>query len=414
MARDINNRSPEFVGLDQKIWMTAETGGFGAAATGGLFPTGTDAIEHTTASVDFTIPRDASATRSGRSVVTRLSGKRQVKFSLESYIIPGTPDGSQHPTLPDSHLLMLSAFGICNQTNPAVIEYQLGHASTNSIRVLEEGTHMSRLAYGCVIDTLTFTLPGDGKAMMKAEGFGQDVKVAGQTLIAATATATNVLTLTTGEGARFEVGAYVDVIDATDGSTRIAAARQISAADTSSITVGGAAITAAIGSIVIGAAPDFSADSSADALLGLQGTFTTALMGTVDCQLMSAEISIKNNYTQKDFLYGTSEICGFIADKRRDVSIKLEVLLTKDNFEFYMNNKQFLADNLSITLAPQDIPAPINSATGRTWTFSFPRVEFNVPAIEMPADGYMKLTLDGVAMAVDTNTLDTEMTLNIS
>lgn len=414
MARDLKNRSPEFVGLDQKFWMTKETGGYGDQASGGLIPIATDAIEHTSGSLDFKIPREDSATRSGRSVVTRLSGKRSVKFSMENYIIPGTPDGSNHPTLPDSHLLLLSAFGICTETDVTKKVYSLGHASTTSIRVLEEGTHFSRLAYGCVVDALTFTLPGDGKAMMKSEGFGQDVKVAGESALAADSTASNTLTVATGEGSRYEVGAYVDVIDQVDGSTRKAASRKITAISGDALTVAGSALTAVTGDYVIGAAPDFTADSSENALLGLQGTFTTALLGTIDCQLISAEISLKNNYTQKDFLYGTSEICGFIADKRRNVGIKLEVLLTKANFAFYMNNKKFLADDLTITLAPQDIPAPINSATGRTWKFHFPRVEFDVPSIEQPADGYVKLTLDGTALATSTNTLDTEMTLEIS
>lgn len=414
MARDLLNRSPEFVGLDQKFWMTKETGGYGYQATGGLIPIATDAIETVSGMLDFKIPREDSATRSGRSVVTRLSGKREVKFSMENYIIPGTPDGSNHPTLPDSHLLLLSAFGICDESVATKKLYKLGHASTTSIRVLEEGTHFSRLAYGCVVDSLTFSLPGDGKAMMKAEGFGQDVKVAGESTVAADVTAANVVTVATGDGARFEVGAYVDIIDQANGNTRKASSRRIDSKAGDALTLSGAAITCLTDDIVIGAAPDFTADSSEDALLGLQGTFTTALLGSIDCQLISAELTLKNNYTQKNFLYGTSQICGFVADKRRNVGVKLEVLLTKDNFAFYMNNKQFLADDVTITLAPQDIPAPINSATGRTWKFRFPRVEFNVPSIEQPADGYVKLTLEGVAMATDANTLDTEMTLEIS
>lgn len=414
MARDLLNRSPEFVGLDQKFWMAKETGGYGDQATGGLIPVSTDGIEHVSGTVDFKIPREDSATRSGRSVVTRLSGKREVKFSMENYIIPGTPDGSNHPTLPDSHLLLLSAFGICDETVATKKTYKLGHASTTSIRVLEEGTHFSRLAYGCVVDTMTFSLPGDGKAMMKSEGFGQDVKVAGESTLAADVTAANAITLQTGEGARFEIGAYVDVIDKANGNTRKAASRRIDNKVGDTLTLSGAAITALTDDIVIGAAPDFTADSSENALLGLQGSFTTALLGSIDCQLISAELVLKNNYTQKNFLYGTSQICGFIADKRRSVSVKLEVLLTKDNFAFYMNNKQFLADDVLITLAPQDIPAPVNSATGRTWKFHFPRVEFNVPSIEQPSDGYVKLTLEGTALATDANTTDTEMTLEIS
>jgi hypothetical protein len=414
MARDLKNRSNEFLGLDQKFWMIQETGGYGDAATGGLVPTSAGAFEHTTGNIQFNIPREDGTSRSGRSVVYRLSGKREVKVTMETYIIPGTPDGSNHPTLPDTHLLLLSVFGAIDESDPTKKVYKLGSSAATSIRMLEEGTHFSRLASGVVMDSVTFSLPGDGKAMMKFEGFGQDVKVAGQALLANDVTASNDLPVETGMGGRYELGAYVDVIDGTDGSTRKAASRKITAIVGDTLTVDGAAITATTGDYVIGAAPDFVADSGEHALIGLQGTFQTTLLGTVDCELISAEISLKNNYTQKNFLYGTSKICGYIPDKRRSVSVKLEVLLSQKNFDFYMNNKKFLADNLTITLAPSDIPSPMDSATGRTVSFKFPKVEFNVPNLEQPSDGYVKLTLEGTAMAVDANTLNTEMTLEIA
>ncbi len=94
--------------------------------------------------------------------------------------------------------------------------------------------------------------------------------------------------------------------------------------------------------------------------------------------------------------------------------VKLEVLLTRDNIEFYTNNKTFVADDLTITLAPQDIPAPENSATGRTLTFNFPRVEFNVPKIDQPTDGFVKLSLEGTALCSDPATTDDEMTLTVT
>ncbi len=413
MSRDFLNRANEFVGIDQRLWVITETGGFGSAATGGLIPTSTNALEHVSAKIDFNIPREDAAHRSGRSRVTRLSGKKEVKVSYEGYIIPGTPSGS-NPTLPDIHPFLLSAFGACNETVATEKLYSFTRASTSSFRLLEEGTHFSRLAMGCVADSLTFTLPGDGKAMFKMEGFGQDAVSSGQSLAAALGTSVNAVTVTTGDGVKFEEGSYIDIILASDGSTRTAASRLISDVTGDVITFGGAPVTFAAGAIIVGAAPDFSADSAQNALLGLKGTFTSGAFGALDCDLLSAEISIKNNYTPKNFVYGTDKICGFVADKRRDVSIKIDILLTKDNYAFYQANKNFTADNLVITLAPQEIPAPINAAAGRTFTFTFPKVEFSIPQIEQPGDSYVKLSLEGVAFSTDVNTPNAEMTLKIS
>ncbi len=419
MARDLLNRSNTFVGLDQRLWLVTETGGYGRDATGGLFPIAANGVEHVNMKIDYNIPREDAAHRSGRSRVVRLSGKKEVKFSLETYIIPGTPSGG-NPTLSDVHPMLLSAFGKVDLTDPAKIVYGLTRASALSFRFLEEGSHFSRLAMGCVADVVTFTLPGDGKAMVKFEGFGQDVVSAGESTALSAGAAVNVVEVEIGTGQRYEIGSYIDIIDATDGNTYKAASRRITAISEGTgvgggdeLTFTGAAATFAIGDIVIGSAPDFTADSAADALLGLKGSLTTAAFGTLDCDLLSAEITLKNNYTPKSMVYGTDSICGFIADKRREVGLKFDILLTKDNFDFYQRNKNFIADQVEIVLAPQEIPAPINAAAGRTMRFKFDKVEFNIPAIEQPGDSYVKLTLEGVALAQSVNDNNNEFSLEI-
>lgn len=419
MARDLLQRSNTFVGLDQRLWVILETGGYGVAATGGLFPIATDGIEHVNAKIDYTIPREDAAHRSGRSRVVRLSGKKEVKFSYEGYIIPKAPTGN-NPNLPDAHPFLLSAFGQVDETNPAKKIYKLTRASADSFRFLEEGSHFSRLAVGCVADAVTFTLPGDGKAMMKVEGFGQDVISAGESTALAAGAAVNVVEVQIGAGKRFDLQSYIDIIDKTDGNTYKAQSRRVTAIGLATgpnggdeLTFSGAAVTFAIDDIVVGAAPDFTADSSADALLGLKGSLTSANFGTLACDLLSAEISMKNNYTPKNMVYGTDQICGFIADKRREVSLKFDVLLTKDNYDFYQANKSFIADSVEITLEPQQIPAPINAAPGRRMKFVFDKVEFNIPTIEQPGDSYIKLTLEGVALGQSVNSGNNEFSLEI-
>lgn len=402
------------MGIDQRVWTCLESGGFGVDATSGEFPQATDGIEHTSCKIDFNIPRDDAAHRSGRSKVTRLSGKKDVKFSFETYIIPTEPTGN-NPNLPDSHPMLLSVFGACAEGDTSKKVYTLARTSTTSFRLLEEGTHFSRLAVGCVCDTVTFTLPGDGKAMVKFEGFGQDAFFCGESTLSIGATA-NTLTLQTGHGSRFEVGGYVDVIDKDDGDTVKAQSREITGINGDVLTVDGAVITADTSDIVIGSTPNaFTAEPSENALLGLKGSFETDNFGTIDADLLSAEISVKNNYSPRANTYGTSKITGFLADKRREVSVKLEILLTKDNVDFYTTNKVFTADGLTITLEPQDIPAPaVSDGDARTFTFSMPRVEFNVSALEQPSDGPIKLTLEGTCLSTDTETQGAELSLEIS
>lgn len=518
--RNLLNRSFEVLGVDQKIWLSLETGGYGMDATAGLLPVAGGAVEHITANIKFDIPREDSAARSGRSLVTRLSGKKEVEVAYESYIIPGTPDNLGNPTLPPAHPLFLSAFGNIDLTDPAKIVYLLSRLNDKSFRMLEEATHYSRLAVGCVADKLTFQLPGDGKAMISVEGFGQDVFAAGEAKLAqaltgaaqaasvviqdltytsvvlsangnlitiaytaggtagaevvtvvgqaisvqiesgvstatqvkaaidgfpaaaalvtvaisgvggdpqVTAAAVNLsgglaadeLKVETDKGQLFEVGMSIDTIAAADGNTTPNSAKLILSIGTGVnkdiIKVSTALAAALQGDFVIGHAPaTYDPISSENALLGLKGTFTVVGYTVGNCELISAEISITNNFTKKDFIYGTSRICGYIPDKRRNVGVKLEVLLNRDNFAFYMRNKQFIAEDVTITLEPQDIPAPVFlTSTGRTFKFQMPRVEFNIPPIEQPGDKYVTLSLEGFAMASDNSTTDDELVLTI-
>ncbi len=64
MSRNLLNRSYESLGLDQKLWIAQETGGYGEKATGGLIPLAAGAVEHITFDLGFDIPREDSAARS--------------------------------------------------------------------------------------------------------------------------------------------------------------------------------------------------------------------------------------------------------------------------------------------------------------------------------------------------------------
>lgn len=521
MGRNLLNRSYEVLGLDQRVWISQETGGYGEAATGGLLPQAAGAKEHINAKIGFNIPREDSAARSGRSVAVRLSGKKEVEWEWESYIIPGTPDNLGNPTLPPLHELIVSCFGAVDLSDPTKVVYKLSRLNDKTFRMLEETSHYSRLALGCVTDEMTFSFPGDSKAMFKASGFGQDVFAGGQTTLAqaltgiaqfaslvkqdltfdadaagspgndisidyttggtagsevvtvvgsaisvqiedGVSTATQVkaaidgfpaaaalvnvtisgvggnaqsatgaaqylsgglganqLKVAAGKGQLFEVDAYLDTISATDGNTTSNSAKKIVAIGTGQnadvITVDSALAAAIVGEIVIGHAPaTYSPISSETALLGLKGSISFVGFTGSGCEVIMGEVSIKNNFTKKDFIYGTSKTCGYIPDKRRNVSVKVDLLLNQDNFLVYMRNKQFIAENVTIKLEPQDIPSPSYQTTvGRTFEFNFPKVEFNIPALEQPADGYVKLSLEGTAMATDLNNVDNEATLTI-
>ena len=517
-GRKLKNRSHEFLGVDQKVWLGLETTGYGDNSVD--VPGEEGAVDFITSDIKFDIPREDSPSRSGRSVVARLSGKKTVEVKVESHIIPGTPNALGQPSLPPMHPLLVTAFGNVDLSNPSEIKYKLSRFNDHSARILEEATHYSRLVVGVVADKLTFNLPGDGKAQMSMEGFSQDVYMAGEsklavaltgvaqvaskviqdltftskiltsagnlfnieyiaggtqgseevtvignkiqvkievgqtfasdikTAIEANLTANNMVAIsvsgvagnvqtvqaptflvgglgvnefkvTTGEGFRYEVDSYVDILGV-DGNTLVAQKRKVVAVgdgvNADVVEVDGAALPpAVIGSYVIGHAPeDYQPLTSDTALLGLNGSFSVAGYDIKKCELISAEIAIANNFTKKDFAFGTDKSCGFIPDKRREVSVKLEVLLNRDTLSFYMRNKQFIAEDITITLEPQRIPAiAYKTSAGRTFEFRIPKCEFNIPPITNESEKYVSLVLEGKALAPSANDLDEELTLTI-
>lgn len=526
-GRKLLSRSFEFLGVDQKIWLGAEIGGYGDDAVSGLLPNAAGAVDFNSCKITFNIQRDDSASRSGRSVTARLSGKKSVELSMESHIIPGQPDALLNPTLPPMHPMMITAFGECDLTNPAEIVYKLSRFNENSARILEEATHYARLTVGVIVDALKFTLSGSDKAMMTMDGFAQDCYIAGETklvqaitgveqlaslvvqdltftalvgsgmngnlvqveyitggvagseevtvsgkkitvkiatgvslaseiktAIEANAQAMLLVTIALtgadvaqvvspvaylvgglgpndfkveeGKGILFEHGAIIDILGI-DGDTMINQAKKVVkignktvrendlGVNADIITVDTVLLASPLNAFVIGHAPEsYSPITSENALLGLKGSLNVVGIGIGKCEMISAEIGLTNNYTKKDFAYGTSKICGYIPDKRREVSLTLEVVLNKETLEFYMRNKSFVAEEVTITLEPQDICGPAYEATkGRTYEFYFPKVEFNIPDIENPADAYVTLKLEGKALAPSANELDQEFKLTI-
>lgn len=527
-GRKLLSRSFEVLGVDQRIWLSLETGGYGDDATGGLLPTDAGAVDYNSMDVTYDIPREDSPSRSGRSVVARLSGKKTVEMSGESHIIPGTPDALGNPTLPPMHPLILTAFGDYDFTDPAEIIYKLSRFNGNSARILEESTHYTRITPGVIVDSLTFNLPGDDKATMSFEGFAQDsymaactklaqditgveqlasllaqdltytalvgtgsggnevsieylagatagaevvtvvgnkievqiedgVSTASQIEAAINGSAAALLLVTValtgsdvaqvianeanlagglaedeikvelGKGLLFEINSYIDTLLGSDGDTITNQAKKVIQVGGSTVPgatgvnadiiklEGGALAASSTGDFIIGHAPEsYLPITSENALLGLKGSFTVAGVNVGDCELISAEIGLTNNYTKKDFLYGTGKMCGFIPDKRREVTVNLEMLLNKETLSFYMRNKCFVAEDITITLEPQDICAPaFESGKGRTFEFRLPRVEFNIPPIEQPADSFVTLALEGKALAPSADNLDEEFVLTI-
>lgn len=396
------------VGLTQDLWVSLETGGFGDEATGGLLPDATDVLEHLGFTLTYNQARENSEARSGRSVSTRLSGKKEVTWEGNFYIVPADPTGS-NPNLPNIHKFLYGLFGAFdNTTDPLELVYSFVPCTDLSLRAYVLGTQYSQLGIGLFTDTATFSFPGDGTAQATFGGGAQDVLDAYKGTLDAPTVAANDAVLVTGEGKLYDVGSFVDVVDGTTGAV-IAAAREITAIIGDTLTLSGAAFSAVAGDLITPAVLASTGILTSDnAMVGISGE--VILDGSnLDCNVVSAEISVANNFTPKNNIFGTDKICGYLNDQRREVSISMELEMDASVYEIYRKAKKFETADIKLRLKPNNG----DSAVGRTFTFHMPKVEFDIPAVEFPADGVVVLSFEGMALSSDPATPNDEMTLTV-
>ena len=190
----------------------------------------------------------------------------------------------------------------------------------------------------------------------------------------------------------------------------IEAQRKVLAVVGDTLTVDGAAMSAAEDDLVTPMVLDSTGFGvSEDAMVGLEGELTISNISGLECNVLSAEVSINNNFTARNNIYGTEKICGFLNDQRREVMVTAEIQLDRDNYDLYRRSKNFETADVTLKLKPNNGDA----ALGRTFTFNFPKVEFNIPSIERPTDGPIVLSFEGKCLSTDASTPDSEGTLTV-
>lgn len=203
----------------------------------------------------------------------------------------------------------------------------------------------------------------------------------------------NTVTVGTGEGSRFPVGAKVMIIEA-DGTTRSAdtpdgTPRTVVSVAGDVVTLDGAALADADGSVLN--APVYlcyyepaTPVAIDNPQTGLQGSITIAGLGSADC-VRSGTINMVNNHEVQDFCYGEEGLGGrlFTPGGRFTAEISLELNLNHDLVEFLNGIRDF---------AGEDITLILGDSAGRHLQIEVPKAIFPVPEISVPDTGTIPAT----------------------
>jgi hypothetical protein len=378
------------ISLEQRLYLKVE-GTRGQVA----LPTNSDFLYSLAGGgIEFSQPFESSPHRSGRHHNNTITKKTETSFSFSTYFNINEALGAPSAAEVDQPVrtLFKSLLGYEDATTGLLYDARIAPDLTFSL--FEVGDMWSRQAAGCFVQAGNMQFPGDGEATVEWSGDGKTVYFAGVAKSTFDNNAGNVIALQPGEGDRFSVGAQVMLIEA-DGSTRSAdtpagSARTVTAKTSSTITVSGAVLADADGSVTPLYVCYYEPDAPTgidNPITGLVGSFAIASLGGAQC-VRSASVNIQNNHEKMDYCFGEPGLGGPLFTPADRLTAEVEVELNVNHETFALVNR--IRDN-----EDQDLTLILGNAAGRHFEALMPRVIFSVPTFSVPETGTIPVTVTG-------------------
>jgi len=354
------------------------------------------------AGFNFSQDVEMSDHRSGRQASNFYKKKKMVEGDLSLYILLGN-EGS-NVTMSDAHKLIYeSCFGriVTDSATELTFDCAQPHGTYFSSLLCNNG--LGQIVNGCYAKNWSLSLAGDSPASLTVSSKGRDSKMASVAKFASASTAVATVITVDKEAKRFEVGSVVMIVG-DDGVTvskgGLGNLTVVSIADaTNTITLSEPVTTQVDGYLApwspayFGAIPNDNLRIATD----LEGSVSmdggTSRIG----EITGVEIGVENNLTDLDGYYGTDSNQGFIDGSRQEISVSLTLNLTVAEVRKIQLMKDFQTF---------DILIKVGSLTGQRMEIKVPRVIFNIPSIELPADGAVSLTFEGRALQTETGAMD--------
>lgn len=395
MAKNFANyysTANDAIGIEQKIFLKEET----TRATFAI-PGATDQfLPNNGATVNYTQPIESSPVRSGRHHSSIIKKKTTTEWSLPSYFHVDTTLGAASVSEIDLSNRVLWKSMLGREVAGPPLQYDTATPPSTTFSLFENGDQWALQAVGCFVQGANCALPGDGEATVEFSGMAKTAYLVGIGK-SITANAANAITLATGEGYKFPVGAQVMVIKS-DGTTRstdtpTGSARSVVSVAGDVVTVDGAVLADSDGTTTPVYLCYYEPTTSTvinNPQTGLQGSISIVGL-TVDC-VRSFAVNMTNNHEPENFCFGKDGLGNtvFTPGDRFTAEVTLEMNLNHALVAFLNKKKEFPGDNLTVVLG---------SATGRRVEWTIPKVIFPVPSIPVPENGTIPVTFTGNAYA---------------
>lgn len=337
-------------------------------------PASNDAVKVLKCDLGFERARDKrDDNKSTRSVLEQITGKEQITWLVEKYLIPSGTAG----TPPDDHLLWKAVMGGYTNTPSTSDVYSLTNTQSldmvsifqNFPGVLGEG------ASRCITDEMSLSITGGDRPKVKFSGFAMNHAHAGTSTLASAMGGTAEMEVQAADAWQFEVGSLISVGSNDNMMVIVDSLRPTFTLDDS--------ITASISDPVVPYVPTES--TSGDVLPSIIGDF---IIDSTTIPITKFDLTVKNNDKPVDDEAFSIGVTDAIPDDR-DVTGSLGIRARKDLITYLTARKSFVTQDLQIV---------VGGTSGKKIQIDIDYAEMKFSPITAPQSGEVMIELPFVAI----------------
>tara|TARA_A100001515_G_scaffold91108_1_gene72611 strand:+ start:397 stop:1611 length:1215 start_codon:yes stop_codon:yes gene_type:complete len=348
---------------------------------------GSNAAKVLSSSMEFTVARnDRMDSRTSRSVLERITGKQEISWSCESYLLP---KGST--TAPDIDPFIEAAMGgSFGGSTAKTYEFSDSNALP-TCRVARTANGVLREdLFGAYVEEMSISASGGEEPKISFSGgaFNYALTGTGTTHASSAPSATSV-PLVSGDGVNFMVGSCIDI----NGGSAIVTAK--SAADTLTVTSGSYATGEAV-------TPETYTETGAGGspINGISGSLT---LNSVSLPVTSFDVTVTNGIkalSDEAFEKGTSDFVAGFRSVKGNISVRARKDFIKSLAQRYvqLNGTDPTATNYDPTFSSVALVVTMGSTTGYKVVATMSKVEIDFAGIEIPESEEAVLSLPFTAL----------------
>ena len=355
-----------------------------------------------TAGFNFSQEIEMSEHRSGRQASNFFRKKKMVEGDTTLYVLLG--DEGSPVAMSDAHkLLYESCFGRKVVDTPTELTFDCSQPHNVYFSALINNNGLGQTINGAYAKNWSLSLAGEAPANLSISSKARDSKMASISQIGVGASGVTSIETVAGEAKRFEKDSVVMIV-ASDGVTVSHGGegdlKVVSVDDSTNTVVLSEAVTVQKDGFIAPWSPAYFGGIPEDSLrvaTDLEGSVSLDGGTTSIGEITAAEVSVENNLTDLDNYYGADSNVGFVDGSRQEITCNLTLNLTVEEMRRIQQMKDFETFNVLIR---------VGGESGQRMEIKMPRVIFNIPSLELPAEGAVSLSFEGRALQTETGAMD--------